>query len=117
MLPLVDRDFASLNLLASRNVIYDFCKIKKPPDCSRGFILKSATIPMLPLVDRDFASLNLLASLNVIYGFCKIKKPPDCSRGFILKSATTYSPTYAVPLALAGLTSLFGMGRGGTLPL
>ena len=31
-----------------------------------------------------------------------------------IKSATTYSPTYAVPSALAGLTSLFGMGRGGT---
>ena len=25
----------------------------------------------------------------------------------------TYSPTIAVPSALAGLTSLFGMGRGG----
>jgi hypothetical protein len=33
------------------------------------------------------------------------------------KSATTYSPTIAVPSALTGLTSLFGMGRGGTPPL
>ena len=36
---------------------------------------------------------------------------------FYLKSATTYSPTCAVPSALSGLTSLFGMGRGGTLTL
>jgi len=31
-----------------------------------------------------------------------------------LKTATTYSPTFAVPSAWLGLTSLFGMGRGGT---
>ena len=31
------------------------------------------------------------------------------------KTAATYSPTLrAVPLAWPGLTSLFGMGRGGT---
>ena len=29
-----------------------------------------------------------------------------------LKKAATYSPTIVVPSALAGLTSLFGMGRG-----
>ncbi len=45
------------------------------------------------------------------------KKKPRISPGLNLKSATTYSPTIAVPSALAGLTSLFGMGRGGTLPL
>ena len=41
------------------------------------------------------------------------KKNP--TRGRVLKkSATTYSPTInAVPSALTGLTSLFGMGRGG----
>ena len=42
------------------------------------------------------------------------KKPLRFLKGFDLKSATTYSPTIAVPLALSGLTSLFGMGRGGT---
>ena len=31
-----------------------------------------------------------------------------------LKMAATYSPTFAVPSAQLGLTSLFGMGRGGT---
>ena len=31
-----------------------------------------------------------------------------------MKTAATYSPTCAVPSALSGLTSLFGMGRGGT---
>ena len=30
------------------------------------------------------------------------------------KMADTYSPANAVPSARAGLTSLFGMGRGGT---
>ena len=30
------------------------------------------------------------------------------------KTAATYSPTNAVPSARSGLTSLFGMGRGGT---
>jgi hypothetical protein len=34
--------------------------------------------------------------------------------GFFRRSATTYSPADAVPSALTGLTSLFGMGRGGT---
>ncbi len=42
------------------------------------------------------------------------KKSPGFLRGSFLKSATTYSPTIAVPSALSGLTSLFGMGRGGT---
>ena len=45
-----------------------------------------------------------------------IIKNPDCiyNRGF-KKVASTYSPTLkrAVPSAQAGLTSLFGMGRGG----
>ena len=30
------------------------------------------------------------------------------------KMAATYSPACAVPSARSGLTSLFGMGRGGT---
>ena len=35
-------------------------------------------------------------------------------RGFLKFTATTYYPTItAVPSALMGLTSLFGMGRGG----
>ena len=32
----------------------------------------------------------------------------------LFKTAATYSPTLAVPSARSGLTSLFGMGRGGT---
>ena len=34
----------------------------------------------------------------------------DCGMGF----PDSYSPTFAVPSARRGLTSLFGMGRGGT---
>ena len=33
------------------------------------------------------------------------------------KVAITYSSAFAVPSALQGLTSLFGMGRGGALAL
>ena len=33
------------------------------------------------------------------------------------KMAATYSPTNAVPSAMLSLTTLFGMGRGGTSTL
>ena len=44
------------------------------------------------------------------------EKPPELYqlRG-LPKVAATYSPASAVPSARRGLTSLFGMGRGGTL--
>ena len=44
------------------------------------------------------------------------KTKPAGSAGLIRrvgKGAVTYSPTFAVPSAWRGLTSLFGMGRGG----
>ena len=44
----------------------------------------------------------------------KKKSPEDNSSGLLTKMADTYSPTFAVPSARTGLTSLFGMGRGGT---
>ena len=45
----------------------------------------------------------------------KPKKPPSNKWWRFLKVASTYSPTLkrAVPSAQVGLTSLFGMGRGG----
>src|ERR1700761_6901610 len=52
----------------------------------------------------------------------KTRKPHDFSRGFLIRhlgghSKIWHRPTLphftAVPSALAGLTSLFGMGRGG----
>ena len=45
----------------------------------------------------------------------KQKPPTVFTVGGFKKSASTYSPTVktAVPSAQAGLTSLFGMGRGG----
>ena|GEM_PF-6809887 len=42
------------------------------------------------------------------------KSPHQITLMRALKTATTYSPTFAVPSAWLGLTSLFGMGRGGT---
>ena len=53
---------------------------------------------------KDFKDLN---DLN------KIKKAASVVLA-ALKGAVTYSPTFAVPSAWRGLTSLFGMGRGGT---
>ena len=38
----------------------------------------------------------------------------DSCPGSFLYGAVTYSPTFAVPSARRGLTSLFGMGRGGS---
>ena len=45
------------------------------------------------------------------------KTVPTMKRFSLKKSATTYSPANAVPSALIGLTSEFGMGSGGTLSL
>ena len=47
------------------------------------------------------------------------KKSPDSDESGLLKKVggVLLSHTNAVPSALAGLTSLFGMGRGGTPPL
>ena len=46
-------------------------------------------------------------------------KKPDSSKepGFGKFGSDLLSHCYAVPSALAGLTSLFGMGRGGAPPL
>ena len=44
--------------------------------------------------------------------FSQETKNPPCFHGGFPKKATTYSPTNAVPSALTGLTSLFGMVRG-----
>jgi hypothetical protein len=51
-----------------------------------------------------------------------IKKPPqqiNVMKALSIKLAPTYFPTLkgAVSSALKGLTTLFGMGRGGTLSL
>ena len=45
----------------------------------------------------------------------KAKNPYQMTDKGLKKAASTYSPTLkrAVPSAQAGLTSLFGMGRGG----
>jgi hypothetical protein len=49
----------------------------------------------------------------------KDTKSPDSGESGLLKKVggVLLSHTNAVPSALAGLTSLFGMGRGGTPPL
>jgi hypothetical protein len=55
----------------------------------------------------------------------RTKKKPASSNdeaGFYVKNnpgsdLLSHTPTHAVPSAVAGLTSVFGMGTGGTLPL
>ena len=42
------------------------------------------------------------------------KAPLGLLQGALRKGAATYSPVLPVPSAWRGLTSLFGMGRGGT---
>ena len=44
----------------------------------------------------------------------KKKTPLGLLQGTLRKGAATYSPGLPVPSAWRGLTSLFGMGRGGT---
>jgi hypothetical protein len=68
------------------------------------------------LTGQSTSYLKFVCS-SFLLQFINKKKPLSFLKGFNLKSATTYSPTIAVPSALAGLTSLFGMGRGGTPPL
>ena len=50
-------------------------------------------------------------------GYGRIYKQRSPSFLELLKMAATYSPTNAVPSALLSLTTLFGMGRGGTSAL
>ena len=45
------------------------------------------------------------------------KRDPDYSCPSLCKVAAFYSPALAVPSTLQGLTSLFGMVRGGALVL
>ena len=47
------------------------------------------------------------------------KKAADCRSDSpsLVEGAVTYFPTFAVSSAWSGLTSLFGMGRGGALTL
>ena len=60
--------------------------------------------------------MGLVGRLRINFKKINTKKPVTNScNGFFIKVASTYSPTLkrAVPSALVGLTSLFGMGRGG----
>jgi hypothetical protein len=65
----------------------------------------------------SFVSFVVNEFIMVVNEFIAQKKAPQFPEGLNLKSATTYSPVFTVPSALAGLTSLFGMGRGGAPPL
>ena len=70
------------------------------------------------------SGVNLVKSIEIKEFFCKKKRKSIKKRtAHVLcntkavpsKTAATYSPTlWAVPSAWSGLTSLFGMGRGGT---
>ena len=64
-----------------------------------------------PLINSTYISPSLALSST---GFVKQTAPARSSSNGGLKTAATYSPTCAVPSAWRGLTSLFGMGRGGS---
>ena len=78
----------------------------------KSFALNS----FLPFRNFGGVHVSLLPCLVV----SPIYKKRESRRGFSLsgslsyKLAATYSPTCAVPSAWRGLTSLFGMGRGGS---
>ena len=61
--------------------------------------------------EKSISARNMWIFLNIKE--IKEKKPRSEVRGSE-NLATTYSPTDAVPSALTGLTSLFGMVRGGS---
>ena len=62
--------------------------------------------------------VSLLAGYDFDFGYGikadRVQLLSTITPDLFLKKAATYSPTFAVPSAQLGLTSLFGMGRGGT---
>ena len=66
----------------------------------------------------DIVGMQGITSASILYSlFSKKEKGPGISPEASPKVAVTYSPASAVPSARQGLTSLFGMGRGGALAL
>ena len=64
---------------------------------------------------RERSRLQLTPTASGISAPARIKKAPlGLLQGALRKGAATYSPGLPVPSAWRGLTSLFGMGRGGT---
>ena len=84
------------------------------PHCSIADIAVLANLAILDIV-AVFAIVAILANLAMTADPKSedIKKPPGSCGVRRLRVAVTYSPAFAVPLARRGLTSLFGMGRGG----
>ena len=83
-----------------------------------GFFYAKKIRHLLPIILRLLNFIVQLTTLSLEKGFSKKintkkSRTTECT-GFI-KVASTYSPTLkrAVPSAQSGLTSLFGMGRGG----
>ena len=66
-----------------------------------------------PFLIAKFAFKNVMQK-SAYFGWLPKKKPNDDCSSFGCKGAATYSPGLPVPSAWRGLTSLFGMGMGGT---
>ena len=66
--------------------------------------------------ERDMAIHNMVTISKVTAATAAVlnERRASCKADPSFKTAATYSPTCAVPSAWTGLTSLFGMGRGGT---
>ncbi len=69
--------------------------------------------------EKPFLALLSTIPANIAIVFCKNKKATILTNdGFDEEGRLPTFPHFgAVSLALVGLTSLFGMGRGGALPL
>ena len=87
-----------------------------PPCCNPGGCGLPSSSPYCYAIRTDpQACVGASGSSPVsIFGDCRRGKKKRL-QGMLAasKGAVTYSPTFAVPSAWRGLTSLFGMGRGG----
>ena len=109
------------NLEASESGGYScsMCRTDPPNGNSSGTTLG---VPFKALLHRHNAAV-LIGTLGTALqrgessvADIKTREPGDFSSSS-QKTAATYSPTCAVPSALLSLTTLFGMGRGGTSAL
>ena len=66
-------------------------------------------------IGAEVISFQLFTIINKILAHKKTRAHKE--HGFNKVGSDLLSHFYAVPSALAGLTSLFGMGRGGAPPL
>ena len=68
-------------------------------------------------LDRRLLKRALLRSYGKQKAHLDMTEAGSCLKINPGSDLLSHTPTHAVPSAVAGLTSVFGMGTGGTLPL